>query len=997
MQKMKQIINILVIITFFGGILLSQNKEISADSLIHIANSFQNTSKWDSARFYYFKSLRTLPSNEDFEKRAIIFKNIGNGFIRLGNLDSASVHLTKSEFIYNQFLPDQNAGLIKVLNSLAVVEAYKNDYNTSNDYFSKALRIHEALENPDKKISAKLNNNIGANYERLGNYPSARKFYDDALQLKIEEYGENHKTVASTIVNIGSLYFLMNNHHKAIEFYTKALGLDKVNTKTNTMIKIYHHLGLCYSGLEDYKKSEIYFNKALFLVQEEYSSTHFNFAKILLSQSNVKLKLNDSESALELCKNSINIYENYHSDMKRDLALSYFRLSKIYLEMENYQNAQLNFLTSLEIYTSISENLPLVADIYSNLAEIDIELGNLNKSELNFQQALKIRENIYEPTHPIISTSFRNLGDLAVLQSKFKLAESYYIKSLNILVGETNKFDTINYPNVELVSSNREYLDVIESTIKLQEILINQSTNKFDNITILKNCLRGSQQADLLISNIQKSLNFNSSKQFLTEKSQEMYDKAIYLSNRLFTTTQDYQFIKQALIFSESSRALVFWSNTQSSKAKQFGDVPSEILEFETNLTNDITYLENQKFLGENTVELNKLYFSTLQTHDSLITQIEQTYPKYYNLKYSRRNIDIANIQSKLPLQTAIVEYFLGSEYLYIFTITHNSINMHQTKIDEIPHMVNELVKGLKKMDFFAFEVPSNYLFSKLILPIISEIESASQLIIIPSGELYFLPFEVLAPSTPSNVFPDFTTLDYLIKTYNVSYNLSANQFNENKKTEYESQFIAFAPVSNFATFEQNNGLSFSTLPNSVDEIIEISEKLSNHDYTISNFINTNATEMNLKTSQNNNSQFLHIATHGIMNNKTPELSALYFYNDTSAEDNILYASEIYNLRISTDLVVLSSCESGVGKLIKGEGLLSISRSFLYAGAENIMFSLWKVSDEATSQLMNHFYSEVIGGNSYSNALRNAKLEMISNSMTAYPRNWSSFVLIETN
>ena len=83
--------------------------------------------------------------------------------------------------------------------------------------------------------------------------------------------------------------------------------------------------------------------------------------------------------------------------------------------------------------------------------------------------------------------------------------------------------------------------------------------------------------------------------------------------------------------------------------------------------------------------------------------------------------------------------------------------------------------------------------------------------------------------------------------------------------------------------------------------------------------------------------------------------------------------------------------------MIIGEGLLSISRSFLYAGADNIMFSLWKVSDEATSQLMNHFYSEVIGGNSYSNALRNAKLEMISNSMTAYPRNWSSFVLIETN
>jgi CHAT domain-containing protein len=115
---------------------------------------------------------------------------------------------------------------------------------------------------------------------------------------------------------------------------------------------------------------------------------------------------------------------------------------------------------------------------------------------------------------------------------------------------------------------------------------------------------------------------------------------------------------------------------------------------------------------------------------------------------------------------------------------------------------------------------------------------------------------------------------------------------------------------------------------------------------------------------------------------------------DTLNASGTLYSNEIYNLDLKADLVVLSSCESGIGKLVKGEGMMALTRGFLYAGADNIITSLWKVYDKSTSILMKNFYKYVLEGESYSSALRKAKLEMISDPRTASPVNWSGFVLI---
>ena len=146
----------------------------------------------------------------------------------------------------------------------------------------------------------------------------------------------------------------------------------------------------------------------------------------------------------------------------------------------------------------------------------------------------------------------------------------------------------------------------------------------------------------------------------------------------------------------------------------------------------------------------------------------------------------------------------------------------------------------------------------------------------------------------------------------------------------------------------------------------------------------------------------VHIATHGLINNSNPELSAL-LRNMTGnsagmvpsdEDDGILYTNEIYNLSLGCNLTVLSACETGSGKLEKGEGVMGLSRSFLHAGAKNLIISYWKVSDSATLELMMDFYRHVATGDNYATALQKAKLSLIHNSQTAFPAYWGAFALI---
>ena len=160
-------------------------------------------------------------------------------------------------------------------------------------------------------------------------------------------------------------------------------------------------------------------------------------------------------------------------------------------------------------------------------------------------------------------------------------------------------------------------------------------------------------------------------------------------------------------------------------------------------------------------------------------------------------------------------------------------------------------------------------------------------------------------------------------------------------------------------------------------------------------FFAKEATEQSFEREAPNYS-VIHVATHTVINTQKPELSALMFSppeDSSSIAGGALLAGEMYAIDLQADLVVFSSCESALGALTRGEGMIAFTRGFLYAGARNLVVSLWKVPDRPTSEFMHLFYAKLLEGESFEAALRDAKLRMLANEATAAPRNWAAFIL----
>jgi CHAT domain-containing protein len=195
------------------------------------------------------------------------------------------------------------------------------------------------------------------------------------------------------------------------------------------------------------------------------------------------------------------------------------------------------------------------------------------------------------------------------------------------------------------------------------------------------------------------------------------------------------------------------------------------------------------------------------------------------------------------------------------------------------------------------------------------------------------------------------------------------------------------------------DGKTFNSLPYSEKEVQEIAAIFKSQNFSTSEYFFSEASK-NSFLENCSDYKILHLASHGIINESSPKLSGILFYpeSDTSGSsgklNSVLTAGEIYNLEIQADLVVLSACETGIGSIIQGEGVISLTRALTYSGASNIIYTLWKVGDKNSYAIMLKFYEYLLNGETYSGALRKAKLDMIKNEETAFPGSWSAFSLI---
>jgi len=353
---------------------------------------------------------------------------------------------------------------------------------------------------------------------------------------------------------------------------------------------------------------------------------------------------------------------------------------------------------------------------------------------------------------------------------------------------------------------------------------------------------------------------------------------------------------------------------------------------------------------------------------------------------------------------SVLVEYFLGKERLYIFTMAGR--NLEAVSVVREPSLepaVEELRRAISVQDFDAYARSAHLLHEALLAPIEGRLKG-NDLVIIPDGPLNAVPFDALL-ERPVNARPeDARQLPYVLRNHAVSYAYFATVLLQGLRRGKESppdEFVGFAPG-----FDAGTGPAQQPrpLPASRKEVTELRGLFAKRAGLFGGwfsgrsrvYLGRDATEHRLKSAGLERYRYVHLATHGIVDEEHPRLSRLLLAPDAgSGDDGVLSLGDVYNLRLNADLVVLSACDTGRGRIVRGEGIIGLARGFLYAGARSLLVSLWPVSDEAAAGLVVDFYAGLLEGQPKARALQQAKLRtMARNPQYAKPFYWSSLVLV---
>lgn len=980
------------------------------------------------------KSDTTL-ANQNFET--------ANNYFQKNSLDTAITHFQKASLLYEKHQQWEKYLLCKISNAMCLQKKWQFD---------------EAIKTLKQAIS-KTNNEIKENRILLGdayNEIALSFFHKSNLDEAISYWKKSsaiYKNVANTNNNtlarekqVKSMYYIawqltsQSKFEQSLEKLDAALAISLKylgDSHEQTSI-LYVGYAYMYSTKKEYDLALQYFFKALQIQKLIYGEKHFNMHKVYNNIGIIYSSKAEYDKAIEYFSQSIEILIKYLGEKNKFVAKANNNLGYVYYKNKQYKKAlefyNKSLITNKEI---IGEKNDDVATIYSNIGVCHIYLDRSDTAEVYFNKCSNIFKEIHGEKAPRMPEYCKYHAEAYQAKGDYDRALLYSQKGIYYNVnGFRDSIDVTKNPVWKNYSNGYELL--ISLNRKAEILLFYAKNNKkykgLSQLQLLGLSNETYLIADSLINHLRKITHEKSDKISLGEYASNVYPQAVDACMNLAKLNKDKKFKelqkRRAFYYSEKNKSTVLAASLDHANALQFGGLPDSIIMSEKSLQKQISsYMLKLAAKQDSTTEMfTGELFEVKRKYDNLIKKIETNYPNYYNLKHSSKTISIDKIKENLNKSTALVSYLTTDSIVYIFVVTQKSFEIYPVvKGQSFDRQVKLFRLGIISNNKKIYAKAANNIYAKL-FPEKCIPEKIKSLIIIPDGNLLTIPFEALLTSKSNN--GEYKNLFFLIKDYSISYAYSATLwFNSTKKTTNTQNkgMLAIAPVfadKNSAGISIQtrsflsgldklindslptrggllNGTKIASLPASEKEVKDIFNLYRKKNLSAIAKTHQFANETFVKSDTISQYKFIHIATHGFVNSEKPELSGILLAQDnTTNEDGILYSGEIYNLNLNADLVVLSACETGLGQLKRGEGVIGLTRSLMYAGADNLIVSLWRVADKSTSRLMVDFYTEVLNVStsnkaiSFKEQLRNAKLKTIKDGKYANPFYWSPFVLI---
>jgi CHAT domain-containing protein/predicted negative regulator of RcsB-dependent stress response len=891
----------------------------------------------------YFRRGNNPKAQEMYDKALVNFEKAGNllgqaNTLRLkGNIYYYTAQYDKALKIYDEALifyrkVGELIGQGNIMLRKGEIHYNSGDYARATEMTDKALSLFAQAGDPLGQGNTYFVK--GDNYFFSGNNSKALAMYDKAIYY-YKKVGDP-MGLANTLGRKGNIYFYTGNNLKALEMYDMALPLSEKAGDLMGQGHMFLSRGDIYLQVNNYPKALEMFEQAL---------EFYKRAGLTTSQSGVYMRKGliyhyqgDNSRAFRMLDSALTIIEKAGSIYRQGDA--YRTKGNIYLREGNYSEALKMYDKAFTFYKK--EGYPLgMGNVYRKRAEIYFSRGDNPKALELYDKA----RHLLEETGSIADEAYATHGKatvLAKLGQKDKAAELYK-KSIDLLEKVRNQTAISGMKQSFMKTVHEHYGDVALFMLK----------NKDD---------------------------------------------------------------AQAFKYSESIKARIFLDSLAEGLVPLEKGIDPELRQKRDNFVSLISILG--KKIDQASVEKDEKELSQLKERyrkaenglDEILIKIRLKNELYNSVRYPAP-IALNDLQkSVLKKGELLVSYFVAPEKTYVFLITPKNLKVVALDLKE------KEIKGLVKRYLLSVEIEnygdivklSKTFYRKLFKPLELSIKKQKDIIIIPDGELAKIPFESYITGTDKSGKPV-----YLLNRFRIKYVQSATVLamlrKHYRREGTTKHFIGFGdPVYDYKNFKEGKpeAGSDSSINGKMKGKGSVRSRLETSGMgvkTIAKFFvgqsqfalvheRQEANEENAKSPNLTKFDYIHFACHGVLEDRFQGLALSQL--PQSKEDGYLSLNEIMNCDYNAKLVVLSACETGRGKMVKGEGIIGLTRAVMYAGTPAVVASLWKVKEAATNELMIRFYRNMLEKKmDKEEALRRAKLELINSEAYSSPFYWSGFVL----
>lgn len=876
-------------------------------------------------------SFSEIPSSErEFILYSIIYTRQSSTY-----LSAESLELLANQWVTNYDPQDKN--LVSSLNTANLVYLLfeLNRFNTI-ERFLPLILADNYFPNSYKKT--RYLNALSYSLFAIGRFDASLNILRDHL-IPLSDYLNLKELKDQSIFTKGVNLWSLGKFEEAKEIF-EVMFFD--STSSINKSQLFNNLSICYLKLGEKNK---YLDLQINALEEANKGTKYKDRLIILRNLFIYYtSIRDPETALLYLNKAEQIALDNNDSF--ELAAIHAFSGTFYWEIYKDAPKALQELDFARKELNPSSDFVGYVNVLKEEAEILVSINELNRARNKFIELRQL--SIQSSNTPNYLESLIGLTEIELLENNLdeasKLLEEIKIYPLNNIDFELSvKYNTVKSSLLSRTGSKRKAFDdlipVVEQVIERAKMSIDSQTG-FWSIE--------PEYVDVFNAIVDILINLGDN------------DKALQLLDELKTIND------VALYNSPILRA----KRLSEEDLAQDQLLNNQILELRTEYLNSTS---ERKF--ELKAEIDQLSAQREQILNKIRTNI------------SDKTISIWSLQKRLTDNELVLHFTEIGEILYATYISKESINIDVIKFDASNKLLfNEAANNLASSKTNLNQLWNIY----QVLGIEQNIkEGVTSLTVIPDNYLFRLPLDVLPTEKPVNS-NSYGSTHYLIEDFDIKYYTSLNNYltNSRKQTkDYELDFSAFA-LSDFSSFENKN---LQSLPFATKEVRSINEKLKNLEAK-SIFLESEAAKSTFLASAQS-SRIVHVATHSEVSEQDPLFSTIYLNNSGSDELTSLYAYELFDTQMNSELVMLNSCSSGSGSYLQGSGIMGISRALRYAGAKSLALNLWSVNDKSASEFAINFYTTIDEGASKWESMRNAKLSLLKTG-NANPYYWGAYMLI---